>query len=521
MATVTLWAVPAGAVQTRVGGTSAPVRGALFGAYVNNKTNGDQYAYLRTFEGKLGRKLAIVSRYHAFTDRWFGYESDVLAGGRIAMISWRATDSGLDPNRAQKIASGQYDGVIRQAAAAMKALKGPVLVRFNWEMDQDPGERQYIGGPSQFIAAWRHVVRIFRDRNANNVQWIWAPRAGSFKKGEGQRYYPGDAWVDWIGGSAVPINNYTSFRNLFGTFYRWAAPHGKPVFIWAGVQEKSGNPQWKASWFDGASSTIRSSMPAVKAFVYYHALAPKGGHYWADTSTASMAAFRRMASLPYFEGNGGAPPPPPPPPNPGPDPKPNPNPPPQPAPQPKPTPTVGPTLFADSFRNGNLSAWNTTGGKLELIPSGEGHVVRALVPKDGGRDKWAKARFRGRTGVVARFRLRIASLRSNVTVLKLLSGRTGTPVVISLAPNRQLIRWTSTTGVRTGRKVTGRGWHHVRVRANMRKGRVTVLLDGNVVPSLSGSVNLSGRIINGVQLGNDTPGRRFNVFLDDVTVRAV
>jgi hypothetical protein len=172
-----------------------PKRGGYFGAFANE--SGDQYSALRAFERIVGRKIKIANKYHPFRTGSLSFEADALRGGRIPLISWRGTDSGTDPNRASKIAAGQYDSVIRSMADRVKALSGRVLIRFNWEMDQSPGDRQFIGEPKEFIAAWRHIVGIFRQRGARNAEWVWAPRAGSFSHGEGQLFYPGglDRWV--------------------------------------------------------------------------------------------------------------------------------------------------------------------------------------------------------------------------------------------------------------------------------------------------------------------------------------
>ena len=65
-------------------------------------------------------------------------------------------------------------------------------------------------------------------------------------------------------------------------------------------QEKPGNPGWKANWFDRARSTIVNTMPELGAFIYYHALAPKGGDFWADTTAQALASFRRMGQNAHF-----------------------------------------------------------------------------------------------------------------------------------------------------------------------------------------------------------------------------
>jgi hypothetical protein len=281
--------------------TKAPRHGAYFGAYVQSKGGQSQIGAVRSFERLIGRKAKIVNKYHPFSDHSYGFEKDLIASGHIPMISWRATDTTFDSHRAQKIAAGQYDAVLRSTADALKQLRGRVLLRFAWEMDQSPGQRQNIGSASEFIAAWRRVHTIFQQRGAKNVEFLWAPRAASFNKGVGQTFYPGDRYVDWVGGSAVPLDNWNSFQSIFDGFYRWGSRQHKPIFMWVGIREKPGQASWKASWISSMSSTIRNKMPKVKAFVYYHATSPLGYRFYVDTSNSALNAYRRMGSMNFFQ----------------------------------------------------------------------------------------------------------------------------------------------------------------------------------------------------------------------------
>ena len=65
--------------------------------------------------------------------------------------------------------------MIRTSADNMKALGDDVLLRWDFEMTQDPGSPEYVGTPDEFIAAWRYMRGIFDARGATNVEWVWAP----------------------------------------------------------------------------------------------------------------------------------------------------------------------------------------------------------------------------------------------------------------------------------------------------------------------------------------------------------
>jgi hypothetical protein len=294
------------AVMATVNGASAgtasvqaPSRGILFGAHVNPRNGQTQLASIHTFEKEIGRKLDIANKYHGFSDHNYGVERSLLSGGETPLISWRATDNRNDPNRAAEIARGQYDSTVKATATAVKALRRPVLLQFQWEMDQPRGSRQYIGTPAQFVAAWRHIYSLFRSAGAANAAFVWSPRAGAFNHGAAASFYPGDAYVNWIGGSAVPNDSWPSFTGTFSRFYSWGRARHKPLLIWAGVQENRHAAGYKPGWMRSVGTTL-PRWPAVKAFVYYHALSPLGYKFWADTTNASLSAYRAVGCTAYF-----------------------------------------------------------------------------------------------------------------------------------------------------------------------------------------------------------------------------
>ncbi len=113
----------------------------------------------------------------------------------------------------------------------------------------------------------------------------------------------GDAWVNWIGGSAVPISNFESFGGLFHCYYQWAKHRPHPMMAWTGVVERPGNPVWKANYLRNARRTIHLHMTKLKAFMYFNSVNGRTD-YWADTTPRSFNAYVAMACAPYFETGG-------------------------------------------------------------------------------------------------------------------------------------------------------------------------------------------------------------------------
>jgi hypothetical protein len=112
------------------------------------------------------------------------------------------------------IASGDYDGYLRQYARGVEAFGHPVIISFAHEMNGD----WYSWGathvsPAVYIAAWRHLVTVFRQSGADNVTWLWAVNGYGGPGTEIAPWYPGDKYVDWVGIDgyfAVPSDTFDS-----------------------------------------------------------------------------------------------------------------------------------------------------------------------------------------------------------------------------------------------------------------------------------------------------------------------
>ena len=270
----------------------------LFGAWVQQGTAPTHADAVRALEARLGFTLSIDNHYRPWTNTFWRDEQDDIATGRTPMVSW--TGQGTT---AAAIASGSEDANIARVADAVKALRGRVLVRFAYEMDQPRGGPRYLGSPAQFIAAWRHVYDMFQARGVSNARIVWAPIAANYATGVAQSFYPGNRYVDWIGADGYnwypgrPGSKWTTFGDIFARFYAWAAPRGKPLIVAeTGVQEDPAVPGRKAAWFPDAAAWIRSHS-AIRAVSYFDGISPKGYDFRVDTSSASFDAGRRRASV--------------------------------------------------------------------------------------------------------------------------------------------------------------------------------------------------------------------------------
>ncbi len=72
------------------------------------------------------------------------------------------------------IASGHYDAYLTSYAEAVRSYRYPVILGFGHEMNGSWYSWGYRhSSPAAFVAAWRHIVTLFRELGARNVTWLW------------------------------------------------------------------------------------------------------------------------------------------------------------------------------------------------------------------------------------------------------------------------------------------------------------------------------------------------------------
>jgi hypothetical protein len=247
---------------------------------------------------QLGRDPRIVHRYYAWMDP-LPRTMPGLPADAILLVSW-------DGAPYSTINNGSQDALIAAAADALAAYGHPVFLRWAWEMN---GNWYTWGGakngndPGGFVAAWRRIHDIFTARRATNVAWVWGPNCYSVPDqswNDMTRYYPGDAYVDW-----VAVSGYFASREtpdyLFGPVVRNYAGR-KPIMIAeTGALEKGGTV--KADWIDQLAAYV-VARPAIGALVWFDTDNDHGnGKNWRiDSTPSSLAAYRKLAHDPRFAG---------------------------------------------------------------------------------------------------------------------------------------------------------------------------------------------------------------------------
>jgi hypothetical protein len=229
----------------------------------------------------LHRRLDLLNFYLNWPETFPGGALDAiqLAGvtPEITWQPWVATTGGDHRGVSLgAIAAGDYDRFIRQWAVSAARWKGPLLVRFAHEMNSNglPWSAQAPGNSAQvYVAAYRHVVRIFRSAGATNVEWVWSPNVSYRGSTPLAQVYPGRRYVDIIG-----LDGYNSGTRVAGG--RWRSP--SEVFGATLAQVGALAPQVPILITETASSAAGGSKPGWigQLFTYMHAQPDVIGVVW-------------------------------------------------------------------------------------------------------------------------------------------------------------------------------------------------------------------------------------------------
>jgi hypothetical protein len=348
-----------------------PSCGAYWGAYVPS------YG-LATLESKIGRKFDIFGSYHDFSTTSNGEipnvgDQTLINGGRIQLADWqsRIFSSGAVVSWSQISSGAEDNSIIIPQAQRIKAI-APTKIFLTFESEMNDVATHPVatyGTPAEYVAAYQHIYNVFKAQGVSNVVWVWDTTGSSTSFSTMASFYPGDAYVDWIGYD--PYNFYTCNNDetwktpatTIGTYYNWVTAGNlgvgaetKPMILDEyGSHDDPADATHNEDWYDSLPAAVEA-LPRLKAITLFDSVGicdtrVDGPDTQADTLTGFIAAghnsyFNQTAATPTP-----SPTPTPTPATPTPTPKPTatptpatptPTPKPTPAPTPKPTPLPTP-----------------------------------------------------------------------------------------------------------------------------------------------------------------------------------
>ena len=269
-------------------------------------------------EGSRFPRTALINRLRQF--------------GTVPLITWMPMDPRYpsDPTRVswRSIRDGRFDRYIKRFARAARDSGGTVIIRLGHEMDGNWFPWGLCGTSStrkrQFVGAWRHVVRTFRDVGATNARFLWSPHGPKGRcPSRWEGIYPGNRFVHYVGVSGynwgIPTGSYerihrpwSKWQSLVSvlrpgiTALNRVAPT-KPIMI-AEHASSPDAPSWtsKADWIRIGYPAVYEAYPRIVAMVYFNIdMSGRNRHEdWRliSPNTTPLAAYRLVLTDVRFQG---------------------------------------------------------------------------------------------------------------------------------------------------------------------------------------------------------------------------
>jgi hypothetical protein len=270
--------------------TLPPSAGSYLGVYTNGVPN--SYAGVSTFAKAAGARPDVVMYYSG----WFvpfpaRFAHTAASEGAVPLVQ-------MDPDSVSVagIASGRYDAYLSAYAEAVRSYRHPVILSFGHEMNGTWYSWGYRHtSPQVFVAAWRHIVGLFRALGAHNVTWLWTVNIINDAHGGNipspDQWWPGSSYVNWVGIDGYYLKPTWSFAPLFGpTITAVRQFTGDPILIAeTGAVPASDQPAKIRNLFAGVRQY------GLLGFVWFDSTNSIGQQFGIN-STASFEAFRKGAS---------------------------------------------------------------------------------------------------------------------------------------------------------------------------------------------------------------------------------
>jgi hypothetical protein len=189
----------------------------------------DTYQTVADFARAAGRQPNLVGYYGGWGEPFkTSFARTVRDHGAATLLQWDPTGVSVS-----LIASGGYDGYLSSFADSVRDFGSPVVIGFGHEMNAYWYSWGYRHTPAAtFVAAWRHIVTLFRARGAGNVTWLWTLQADEPGTGPVAAWWPGARYVTWVGIDGYYYRPSDTFTSVFGkTITQLRAFTDKPVLL--------------------------------------------------------------------------------------------------------------------------------------------------------------------------------------------------------------------------------------------------------------------------------------------------
>jgi len=219
----TLLPTPTPAVQ----GPLPDKRASYLGVFETNAP--PSYGPIAEFANAVGRQPNLVGYYSGWAQAFPTSFADLVHRRGLTLFVQ------IDPEFASvsAIASGAYDTYLRTYADAVRDFHYRVVIGFGHEMNATWYSWGYTHtAPATFVAAWQHIVTVFREEGASNVTWLWTIQADENNKWPIAAWWPGANYVNWVGIDGYYLHPTDTFQTVFvPTIHQVQTLTDKPVLL--------------------------------------------------------------------------------------------------------------------------------------------------------------------------------------------------------------------------------------------------------------------------------------------------
>ncbi|MBM6402074.1 glycosyl hydrolase [Phycicoccus sonneratiae] len=201
--------------------------------------------------------------------------------------------------------SALHNDMIRWAKT-IKARGGTILMSFGHEPEVSAKIKQ--GTATQYRAAYRKVVDVFRSQGVTNVQWVYQATAWSFRVKSTDRiaaanWYPGDDYIDVVGGDAY--NWYTCgegqnkdvpLSTIGSGVLAFAKAHGKKASLPEFAAHSASN---RGAWLSAGYNWMKANKDYFVAAFYFNrppTNASNADCVWTLKTSTELSTYKAIAA---------------------------------------------------------------------------------------------------------------------------------------------------------------------------------------------------------------------------------
>lgn len=267
-----------------------PVRPqAYLGAY--EPTSPNSYSGMKLFAHTAGRAPNLALYYSGWWEPFrTSFAQEAYAAGATTVVQLDPSNPPHNKVSIIGIVAGEYDSYLESFADQVASFGHQVVVGFGHEPDGFwyPWGEKYVS-PSVWVAAWQHIVELFRQQGADNVTWMWTMNVLGNQTQPLSAYWPGASYVNWVGIDGYYQHPNASYAQVFG-----------PTIV--AVREFTDAPILVAETAIGAIGTEPSQIADMYAgtraygnlgFIWFDMNLP-GERYRLEGDSSTIAVFRRL-----------------------------------------------------------------------------------------------------------------------------------------------------------------------------------------------------------------------------------